>query len=174
MKIDIVFLVILGFMVLRTICNNKTNIKEHMAVTDDMKAAIKELYTADVSAIQNLSDIATKLQTAGGLTIPGPLNITGALNVGATITGSALATGGNIWCTGTILAGPTQSIDIVARLLAAEEKITRLEATCQHMDTSANETIFKKDIKIAGAITVTNVRSLNYYVNTRLLYFADR
>jgi hypothetical protein len=29
MKIDLVFLVILGFMVLKTVCNNKTNIKEH-------------------------------------------------------------------------------------------------------------------------------------------------
>ncbi len=29
MKIDIVFLVILGFMVLRTICNNKADVKEH-------------------------------------------------------------------------------------------------------------------------------------------------
>ena len=135
MKIDLVFLVILGFMVLKTVCNNKTNIKEHMAVNDETKTAINDairaIYAADVSAIQNLSDIANKLQTAGGLTIPGPLNITGATSVGgalvvngningANITGVNLATGGSIWCTGTIFAGAKQDIDIVARLLALE------------------------------------------------------
>ena len=80
MKIDLVFLVILGFMVLKTVCNNKTNTKEHMTVTSDMKAAINEIYNADVSAIQNLSAIATSLQT-GGYTCPGDFSVSGVLKV---------------------------------------------------------------------------------------------
>jgi hypothetical protein len=173
MKIDLVFLVILGFMVLKTVCNNKTNIKEHMAVTSDMKAAINEIYNADVSAIQNLSDIANKLQAAGGLTIPGPLNITGATSVGgalvvngningATITGVNLATGGSIWCTGTIFAGPKQDIDIVARLLAAENKIKNLEERCDTIQQitnsiSSNDTnlFFWKNIIMRPSLIVT-------------------
>ncbi len=88
MKIDLVFLVILGFMVLKTVCNNKTNINEHMAVNDETKTAIndaiKAIYAADVSAIQNLSDIANKLQT-GGYTCPGDFSVTGKMNVGGAL-----------------------------------------------------------------------------------------
>ena len=94
MKIDLVFLIILGFMVLKTICSNKTNNKEHMAVgdttptpttpkptiTSDMRAAISAIYKADITAIQNLSEIASKLQS-GGLTVTGKLIITDNLIV---------------------------------------------------------------------------------------------
>ena len=44
--------------------------KEEFDTTDDIKAAVKTLYNADIQAIRNLSDIATKL-VAGGLTVPG-------------------------------------------------------------------------------------------------------
>ena len=128
MKIDIVFLIILGFMVLRTICNNKTNTKEHMAVTDDIKAAIKELYTVDVSAIQNLSSIATKLQE-GGLTIAGDLKITGA-----TIVGGALK---------------VKDRDILAELDALNNKT-------KFITTDVDKTIFKGFVKIPLGIYMDN------------------
>ena len=67
-------------MVLRTICNNKADVKEHMAVSDEIKNEIKAIYNADVTAIQNLSDIANKLQT-GGYTCPGDYSVTGVLKV---------------------------------------------------------------------------------------------
>jgi hypothetical protein len=55
-----------------------------MAVNDETKTAIndaiKAIYAADVSAIQNLSDIANKLQT-GGYTCPGDFSVTGVLKV---------------------------------------------------------------------------------------------
>ena len=102
MKIDLVFLVILGFMVLRTVCNNKTDVKEHMAAADDMKAAINAIYNADISAIQNLTDIAKRLQE-GGLTVAGDLKITGALNVagalnvtGAVVASASIKVGGEL------------------------------------------------------------------------------
>jgi hypothetical protein len=52
----------------------KENVKESFVVQDDVKAAINEVYQADVDAIRNLSAVATKLQ-AGGLTVPGVLNL---------------------------------------------------------------------------------------------------
>jgi hypothetical protein len=59
--------------------------KEEMAdVTQDVKDAISKVYAADVAAIRNLSDVATKLQ-AGGLTIPGTLGVRNDLNVGGNL-----------------------------------------------------------------------------------------
>ena len=51
-----------------------------MAVSDEIKNEIKAIYNADVTAIQNLSDIANKLQ-AGGYTCPGDYSVTGVLKV---------------------------------------------------------------------------------------------
>jgi hypothetical protein len=51
-----------------------------MAVSDEIKNEIKAIYNADVTAIQNLSDIANKLQT-GGYTCPGDYSVTGVLKV---------------------------------------------------------------------------------------------
>ena len=59
MQRNLFFLVILGFIVLRTICYNK---KTYEPMTNESLAL----------AIQNLSDVATKLQT-GGLTVGGGL-----------------------------------------------------------------------------------------------------
>lgn len=47
---------------------------------DQVKNLIKEVYFADVEAIRNLSNVATKLQ-AGSLTIPSNLTIGGELNI---------------------------------------------------------------------------------------------
>ena len=55
---------------------------ESMAALDinpQIKEAVKLQYIADVEAIRNLSEVATKLQK-GGLTIPGNLTVTGAFN----------------------------------------------------------------------------------------------
>ena len=57
-----------------------TNVKEHFAVQDDVKAAINEVYQADVDAVRNLSALAIKLQ-AGGLTVAGELKTDGGLTV---------------------------------------------------------------------------------------------
>jgi microcystin-dependent protein len=48
-------------------------------VSVDIKEAIKQVYLADVEAIRNLSEVATKLQKEG-LTIPGNLTVTGSFN----------------------------------------------------------------------------------------------
>jgi hypothetical protein len=43
-------------------------------VSDDIKAAVKEVYEADVESIRNLTEVSQKIQT-DGLTIPVKLNI---------------------------------------------------------------------------------------------------
>jgi hypothetical protein len=67
------------------------DIKEPMsAVSNDLKEAIKKVYLADVEAIRNLSEVATKLQS-GGLSVPGNLTTSG----NTTVNGSKLITSNN-------------------------------------------------------------------------------
>jgi hypothetical protein len=66
------------FILFFVIFNNK--IKESMSnISNDIKEAVKQIYLADVEAIRNLSEVATKLQKEG-LTIPGNLTVTGSFN----------------------------------------------------------------------------------------------
>ena len=74
MKIDLIFLIILVIVVAYIFALNKIETMADVTTTDQIKAAVKEIYLADVEAIRNLSEVATKLQ-AGGLTMPGQLNI---------------------------------------------------------------------------------------------------
>jgi microcystin-dependent protein len=54
--------------------------KEPMTnVSNDIKEAVKQVYLADVEAIRNLSEIATKIN-AGTFVFPGNLNVTGSFN----------------------------------------------------------------------------------------------
>ena len=58
----------------------KEEIKESMSnVSNDIKEAVKQVYLADVEAIRNLSEIATKIN-AGTFVFPGNLNVTGSFN----------------------------------------------------------------------------------------------
>ncbi len=86
MKIDLVFITIIClFLVwswLTSNSNNKPKTVEKMANTDDVKEAVKQLYNADVQAIRNLSEVATKIQT-DGLTVPSHANIRGKMIVGS-------------------------------------------------------------------------------------------
>jgi hypothetical protein len=53
--------------------------KEPMAdVSNDIKEAVKQVYLADVEAIRNLSEIATKIN-AGTFVFPGDLKVTGTI-----------------------------------------------------------------------------------------------
>jgi len=72
MKIDLVFLIVLGFVVAYIFMLHKVETMADVGSSDQIKAAIREIYNADVEAIRNLSEVATKLQ-AGGLTVPGQL-----------------------------------------------------------------------------------------------------
>jgi len=67
-RTDIYFILI--FIILGYLLYKDFNKKEGFDATSDVKAAINEVYKADVDAIRNLSAIALKLQ-AGGYSIPG-------------------------------------------------------------------------------------------------------
>jgi hypothetical protein len=59
--------------------------KESMTnVSNDIKEAVKQVYLADVEAIRNLSEVASKLQS-GALTIPGDLIVKGQIKTDKTI-----------------------------------------------------------------------------------------
>ena len=84
MKIDLVFLFILGIVVAYIFILYRIDKVEGMADIgnpDQIKEAVKQIYLADIESIRNLSNVATKLQT-DGLTVPGSMNIKGKINVG--------------------------------------------------------------------------------------------
>jgi hypothetical protein len=80
MKIDLVFLLVIGILVIYQLCS-KNNIEKMSNVSNDIKEAVRQVYLADVDAIRNLSDVAKKLQD-GGLVNPGNMNVNGKLNIG--------------------------------------------------------------------------------------------
>ena len=77
MKIDLVFILIIGVFAIYYLCNTK-NIEKMSNVSNNIKEGIRQVYLADVDAIRNLSDVAKKLQ-AGGLVNPGNLRVNGEI-----------------------------------------------------------------------------------------------
>ncbi len=68
--------------------------KEPMAnVSNDIKEAVKQVYLADVEAIRNLSEIATKIN-AGTFVFPGNLNVTGTIKASGEISNNSLSLSG--------------------------------------------------------------------------------
>ena len=74
MKLDLVFILVIGICIIFYFCSNKN--MEHFDAASDAKAAVNAVYQADVGAIRTLADVASQLQ-AGGFTIPGHLIATG-------------------------------------------------------------------------------------------------
>ena len=90
----------------------KEEIKESMSnVSNDIKEAVKQVYLADVEAIRNLSEIATKLQN-GALTIPGNLVVKGQIRAD-----NAITSGGEISNNNFSLSGLNSKIDGVQNSL---------------------------------------------------------
>ena len=77
MKIDLIFLIIIGLFVFYSFSQEKETMAD-IGNIDQIKEAVKQVYAADVEAIRNLSAVATQLQ-AGGLTVPGNLITKGAI-----------------------------------------------------------------------------------------------
>jgi hypothetical protein len=60
--------------------------KEKMSnVSNEIKEAVKQVYLADVQAIRNLAEVASKLQKDNNLILPGNLTVTGQINAGSEI-----------------------------------------------------------------------------------------
>ena len=104
MSIDrILLIIIIIYLIISNLKKNK-NI-EKFAVTDDIKAAVKEIYNSDMESVRQLAIMSQKL-LAGGLEIPGNVKITGNLEIsGAINNGGAINSGGAINCAGAINSG---------------------------------------------------------------------
>lgn len=79
MKIDLIFLIVLGFVVAYLFVLHRVESMADVGSLEQIKDAVKQVYLADVEAIRNLSAVATKLQ-ASGLTVPGQLTVSGQVN----------------------------------------------------------------------------------------------
>ncbi len=82
MKIDLVFLIVLGIIVSYIFVLYKVESMADVGSLDQIKEAVKQVYNADVEAIRNLSNVATQIQ-ASGLTVPAHMNIKGKMNIGS-------------------------------------------------------------------------------------------
>ena len=89
-KINFIFTIILFFLIFKIF--NKLNNENFASIFDILEEkppaeseesiiyqAIQDTYQIDLQAIQNISDIAAKIQKAGGLEIPGNLIVYGTL-----------------------------------------------------------------------------------------------
>ena len=77
MKIDRVFMIILGLAVIYLLFFKK----EKMTADANTKKLIQDHYKIDVDAIRNLSKLANDLTKNGKLRIPGGLEVDGELNI---------------------------------------------------------------------------------------------
>ena len=87
MKIDLIFLIIIGLFVFYSFNQEKEKEKETMADVgniDQIKEAVKQVYMADVEAIRNLSNVATQIQ-ANGLAVPAHADIKGRMTIGSNV-----------------------------------------------------------------------------------------
>jgi hypothetical protein len=92
MNIRDILLIILFIYVIYLHCKiSKNKNIENFAVTDDIRAAVKEIYNTDLQAIRNLDKLAQDIQS-GGYTINGNLNVTGKLKVDSDISNSWITT----------------------------------------------------------------------------------
>ncbi len=82
MKIDLVFLIVLGIVVAYIFVLYKVESMADVGSLDQIIEAVKQVYLADVEAIRNLSNVANQLQ-ANGLTVPAHMNIKGKINIGS-------------------------------------------------------------------------------------------
>ena len=172
----LLFIVIALFIIGYTIANCK--VTEGFADTTvpitsaNIDEYVYKVYKADVKAIQNLADIAMKLQ-AGGVTVPGTMTISNQLNVtnatllsntlevkGAATLDSTLAVTGATTINGNI-TGPTitdlykQITDLQAKCVALEARSVALEAKTSGISADGQNINIKGTATVAG-ITITN------------------
>jgi hypothetical protein len=89
-------ILLISIIIYLIISHNKINNKEHFAVTDDIRAAVKEVYNTDMEAVRKLDKMAQDL-TTGALKVPGNLTVTGTISgVGVVPIGSIIMWSGTI------------------------------------------------------------------------------
>jgi hypothetical protein len=115
---------------------------------NELEATIYQIYKADVLAIKNLADTATKLQV-GGLTIPGNLDISGNQKVDGTMhIKGATTIGGKVAITGDITAPTIKDL---------QDRINLLEKKTATMTIDGTSVIFSNAVT-ANALNSTSGR----------------
>jgi len=170
----LLFVIIALFLIMLAVSNCK--VTEGFADTTvpitsaNIDEYVYKVYKADVKAIQNLADIAMKLQ-AGGVTVPGTMTIQNQLNVtnatilsntlevkGVTNLDSTLAVTGAATINGNI-TGPTitdlykQITDLQAKCIALETTITNTNNTLTANKISWNDLISIRSPSYEGIFT---------------------
>jgi hypothetical protein len=105
-------------------------------VSVDIKEAVRQVYLADVEAIRNLSEVASKLQK-DGLTIPGDLIVKGQIKGEKTI-----SAGGEISNNSYSLSGLNGKIDSVNSSLSSS--ITNNNSSLTNQISSINNQLSNK------------------------------
>jgi hypothetical protein len=121
-------------------CKNKEPMTD---LSTDIKQAVKQVYLADVQAIRNLSEVATKLQR-DGLTIPGDLTVTGKITTKGEITAKEINNEKYS------LSGLKKSIDDV--IATVEKNYKDISDKIKGIETDLTE----KYIKYQDKIKITN------------------
>ena len=131
-------------------------------VSVDIKEAVRQVYLADVEAIRNLSEVASKLQK-DGLTIPGDLIVKGQIKGEKTI-----SAGGEISNNSFSLSGLNNKIDSINSQLSSNinNAINNINSNVNNQISNVNSQLSNKydktggtisgDVNITGHLTGTN------------------
>jgi hypothetical protein len=169
MKIDLVFILILSLLVLYA-CVDSNKTSESMTNLDnDQKEQIKQLiyetYKIDVNSINNLSEIANKLQ-AGGLAVPGNLIMKGPILTDHNILHSDLnKTNGAIYRSEDKL---TIATDNSINFRSSSKNSNNIEMNVNNGDINTNGKIIAKDRPTFGRNGHNRAGSLTIETNNNL------
>jgi hypothetical protein len=138
--------------------------KEPMSnISNDIREAVKQVYLADVQAIRNLSEVASKLQRDNNLILPGNLTVTGQINANGQI-----IAGGEIRNNSFSLSGLNTKIDNTNTSLSNSitSNVNSINKNITNQVNIINNNLSKKydksggtisgDVKITGYLTGTN------------------
>ena len=168
MSIDRILLIII---IIYLIISNKKKNKniEKFAVTDDIKAAVKEIYNSDMESVRQLAIMSQKL-LAGGLEIPGNVKITGNLEItGAINNGGAINSGGAINCAGAInCGGNVQSKGEIKTLDTNNNEKASLNNVLSSLNSSVSSINTSLGTKIDNnaSISLEDVNRANYKLSS--------
>jgi hypothetical protein len=133
---------------------SSTKSKEHMAdLSSDIRQAVRQVYLADIQAIRNLSEVASKLQREG-LTIAGDLRVSGKVIAGGEISNNSYS-----------LSGLNTSIGNVKKTL--DDTIQSLSKSFKSVSDALDKKYDKSGGKIDGNIEITkNVNITGHLTGT--------
>ena len=124
---------------------SSANVTAVPITSDNVADYIYKIYKADVKAIQNLADIAMKLQT-GGVTVPGNMTIQNTLTVNNATT---LKGGCNFY-------GRDSDTDSTGIAFFNTVSMKRKDGRWTHFDWSNNNNYIRGDTIVDGILTVNN------------------